>query len=300
MARSQRLAKGRASANLKRMPFAPRLLPDRACLSLTGQDSVDFLDKLITQNVRDMEIGTLAYGALLSPQGKVSADFFIWRSVEGFILDVDRSRIDMLGARLQRFRLRARVEIQPREDLAVIAYDLAAPAGAHMAGTDPRLADLGGRALINQAHAPESADMGQLLRHRLENGLPDLAQDAGLDEVFALEGLLEELNGVSFKKGCFPGQENVSRMKRRATTRKKFCRLRLAGPGLVPGAPIMANDAELGTVRAVNDRTALALLRLDRAMEADGDLLAGGMTCHLDPPDWLILPRPQEDDEAFT
>ena len=300
MARPQRLAKGRASANLKHMPFAPSHLLHRACLSLAGQDSVDFLDKLITQNVRDLEIGALAYGALLSPQGKVSTDFFIWRSIEGFILDVDRSRIDILAARLQRFRLRARVEIQPRADLAVIAYDLAAPAEAHMAGPDPRLAHLGGRALISQAHAPESADMAQLLRHRLENGLPDLAQDAGPDEVFALEGLLEELNGVSFKKGCFPGQENVSRMKRRATTRKKFCRLRLAGPGLAPGTPIMANDAELGSVRAVHDRTALALLRLDRAMEADGDLLAGGMACRLDPPDWLILPRPQEDDEAFT
>lgn len=282
------------------MRYALGLLPHRACLSLTGQDSVDFLDKLITQNVRDLEIGTLAYGALLSPQGKVSTDFFIWRSADGFILDVDRSRLEMLGARLQRFRLRARVEIQPREDLALIAYDLAAPAGAHMAGADPRLADSGGRALISQTHAPKPADAGQLLRQRLENGLPDLAHDAGLEEVFALEGLLEELNGVSFKKGCFPGQENVSRMKRRATTRKKFCRLRLEGPGLAPGTPITANGAELGSVRAVRDGTALAFLRLDRAMEADGDLLAGGMACRLDPPAWLIMPRPHTDDETLA
>lgn len=281
------------------MRFALGLLPHRACLSLTGPDCVDFLDKLITQSVRDLEIGALAYGALLSPQGKVSADFFIWRSNEGFILDVDSSRLDMLATRLQRFRLRAQVDLHAREDVVPACYDLAAPPGALMAGPDPRLADFGGRALVARAHALPQADEVQVLRRRLESGLPDLAHDCGPEEVFALEGLLEELNGVSFKKGCFPGQENVSRMKRRATTRKKFCRLRFEGPGPAPGTAILAGGAELGSVRAVCDGIALGFLRLDRAMQADGDLLAGGLACRLDPPAWLILPRPNEEDETL-
>jgi tRNA-modifying protein YgfZ len=105
--------------------------------------------------------------------------------------------------------------------------------------------------------------------------------------------LLDELHGVDFHKGCFPGQENVSRMKRRATTRKKFCRIAFDGAAPAPGAMITAGAAELGTVRASLPSCALALIRLDRALEAGNkgvSLMAGELPVRLDPPDWLILP----------
>jgi folate-binding Fe-S cluster repair protein YgfZ len=111
--------------------------------------------------------------------------------------------------------------------------------------------------------------------------------------VVALEALFEELHGVDFQKGCFVGQENVSRMKRRATTRKKFCPIVFDGAALAPGAPIRAGDAELGTVRSSIDGRALALLRLDRALEFAHKgvaLCAGDTLVRLAPPDWLILP----------
>jgi folate-binding Fe-S cluster repair protein YgfZ len=111
--------------------------------------------------------------------------------------------------------------------------------------------------------------------------------------VFALEALLEELNGVDFKKGCFVGQENVSRMKRRATTRKKFCPIAFDGAPPVFGAPVSAGPADLGTLRTGTNGRALALLRLDRALEAvraGHDLTVEGRSVRLDPPPWLILP----------
>ncbi len=138
-----------------------------------------------------------------------------------------------------------------------------------------------------------AADAGEYAAFRIAAAIPDLAIDAAPEEVFALEGLLEELNGVDFQKGCFVGQENVSRMKRRATTRRKFCPLRFEGMAPPFGTPVQAGEAELGSVRSGQGSRALALLRLDRALEAEAKgltLTAGGVSAKLDPPPWLILP----------
>jgi folate-binding Fe-S cluster repair protein YgfZ len=108
--------------------------------------------------------------------------------------------------------------------------------------------------------------------------------------VFALEALLEELNGVDFQKGCFVGQENVSRMKRRATTRKKFCPISFDGEAPAFGAPILAGDVEVGAVRGGMPGRAIALLRLDRAIEAAALLHVANRPVRLDPPPWLMLP----------
>lgn len=271
-------------------------LSRRACLRLTGPDREGFLDKLITQSLGALDPAGLAYGALLSPQGKICADFFIWRTEHEILLDCDSARLEELLERLQRFRLRAAVGIAPCEELVVARFDGPAPANAVCAGIDPRLAAWGVRAILRREEAPAPCDESALRAARVEAGLPDLAQDAALEEVFALEALLEELNGVSFKKGCFPGQENVSRMKRRATTRKKFCRVRFSGAAPETGALILAGGVELGNVRAVGDGAVIALLRLDRAITAREPLMAGGVACRLDPPLWLILPSAGEDD----
>lgn len=268
----------------------PLLLPDRAVLAVHGPDALRFLDNLLTQDLDHLAVGGCAYAALLSPQGKILTDLFVWRlEQERFLLDVPAARVDLLAARLRLFKLRAKVEIEPAPEWRAIGGgdgELAAP--------DPRLPALGLRGLT-QAVAP-TADVTAMLAQRLALGVPDLTQDAQPEEVFALEGLLEELHGVSFKKGCFPGQENVSRMKRRATTRKKFCRVRLEQP-VAPGAPVTAGGAELGSLRAAHGALGLALLRLDRALEAGTVLLAGGAPLHLHPPEWLILPVAQAGEE---
>src|ERR1700745_528721 len=97
-------------------------------------------------------------------------------------------------------------------------------------------------------------------------GVPDLGKDIAPEELFAGEALLEELSGVDFQKGCFVGQENVSRMKRRATTRRKLCRIAFDGARIESGTPIFAGDAEIGSVRATASMQGFALVRLDRAM----------------------------------
>jgi len=273
-----------------------RFLPDRMVASVSGPDAVGFLDKLVTQDLTALAEGGCAYAALLSPQGKILSDFLVWRWAEGLLLDVPTVRAEALLARLMLFKLRAQADIAPRPDLRALITADAGPKtvsqGPILQAPDPRLAALPWRGIGPKEAACEAAETRTLLTQRVLLGVPDLAEDAEPDEVFALEGLLEELHGVSFKKGCFPGQENVSRMKRRATTRKKFCRI--AAAGAAKGAAVLAGAAEIGSVRAAADGRALALLRLDRALEAQAQgepLTVAGQAARLDPPQWLILPK---------
>jgi folate-binding protein YgfZ len=136
---------------------------------------------------------------------------------------------------------------------------------------------------------------------RLAAGAPDLALDAAVEEVVAAEAFLDELNGVDFKKGCFVGQENVSRMKRRATTRRKFCPVTFEGAPPPFGTSVRAGDVEVGQIRSGGEGRALALLRLDRTLEAldvGRDLSADGRILQIDPPPWLILPQRQPEGDA--
>lgn len=263
---------------------------DRSLIRVSGPDAVSFLNSLLTQDVERLNEGRLLYAALLSPQGKVICDMFLWGG-DGVVIEADATRASDLLRRLTIYKLRARVVI---EDLGGVYGVAAADAPFDGAMADPRLAGLGWRKLVPRDEAAAMADGTEAYEHtRLALGVPDLARDAAPEEVFALEALLEELNGVDFKKGCFVGQENVSRMKRRATTRKKFCPIAFDGPAPAFGAPVLAGDVEVGTVRTGEAGRALALLRLDRAIEA----LDAGQTLNvearkarLDPPSWLILP----------
>jgi folate-binding protein YgfZ len=270
------------------MPPPARL--DRTLLRLSGADARSLLQGLVTQNVDRLGSEPVLYAGLLTPQGKVIADMLLWAAPDGaVIVDADPARGSDLFRRLNLYKLRAAAVI---EDVSATHAVLASDEAFDGAAADPRLAELGFRAISENVSAC-AADVAALNRRRIALGVPDLAADAAPEEVFALEALFEEFDGVDFQKGCFVGQENVSRMKRRATTRKKFCPILFEGAAPVQGAPIRAGEAELGTVRAVGDQSALALLRLDRALEAQqrGESLRAGETIvRLAPPDWLILP----------
>ena len=268
---------------------------DRALIRVSGPDAVSFLHNLLTQSVETLDAPR--YSALLSPQGKVIADMILWPDADGIVVDAPASRGADLLRRLSMYKLRAQVSVtDAADDLAVIwsatMFDGAAP--------DPRLSgdDLGYRKLAAHADAVSLADGASALdAMRIGAGVPDLALDAQPEEVFAGEALLEELNGVDFQKGCFVGQENVSRMKRRATTRKKFCRIIFDGAAPTYGAAIKAGGAEIGTVRSSGAGRAIALVRLDRAIEASENgvsLSAEGREIRLDPPPWLILPSRED------
>lgn len=261
---------------------------DRTLIRVSGPEARKFLNNVLTQELDRLDTAAVVYSALLGPQGKVLADMFVWAEADGVLLDVDPARGEDLFRRLSMYKLRADAKL---EDVSSQFDVLVSDAAFEGAAPDPRLAALGWRmiakknaALANGAEAFEA--------RRIALGVPDLARDAGPDEVFALEALLDELNGVDFHKGCFVGQENVSRMKRRATTRKKFCPIVFEGEAPAFGTPVLAGAAELGTVRTGANGRALALLRLDRAIAAEAPLNVGGKEIRLDPPNWLLLPPP--------
>ena len=277
------------------MPDPLRL--DRALIRISGTDTFPFLNNLLTQNIDRLRTEPVVYSGLLTPQGKVLADMFVWADSDdagdSVLIECAHGASADLVRRLIMYRLRANVRVDDITGTLDVLFSLAAFDGA---SPDPRLPALGWRAVSPDPPEPARFADGEALyaRHRIGLGAPDLARDAAPEEVFAGEALFEELNGVDFQKGCFVGQENVSRMKRRATTRKKFCRIGFDGPAPAPSTPIRAGEAELGSVRSGVEGAAIALLRLDRALEAaekGENLLAEGQEMRLDPPEWLILPQ---------
>jgi folate-binding protein YgfZ len=187
-------------------------------LRAAGPDARGFLDNLLTNDLGRLERQPVVYAGLLTPQGKVFADMFVWRDGDALLLETPSTE---LLPRLAMYKLRAQATIEDVSDRLQASFHAEAVSGV-LAAPDPRLPGYGWRRLAAPG-APHDAK--RLLAHRLAAGVPELACDAEPGEVFALEALFEELNGVAFDKGCFVGQENVSRMKRRATTRRKFCRL---------------------------------------------------------------------------
>jgi folate-binding protein YgfZ len=271
----------------------PTLRLNRALLRASGPEARAFLNGVLTQDVDKLAGGAPLYAGLLTPQGKLIADMTLWPQAEGaLVIETDPARGDDLFRRLSLYKLRAQATLERVDDQFDVQFSQATFDGASV---DPRFPDgtLGWRKIAAKNTA--LGDGAEAYEHlRLSLGVPDLARDAAPEEVFALEALLEEFNGVDFKKGCFVGQENVSRMKRRATTRKKFCPVTFDGPPPTYGTPITAGAADLGSIRTGAHGRALALLRLDRALEAaeaGHALEADGRTVRLDPPPWLIMPK---------
>ncbi|MGK2284912.1 CAF17-like 4Fe-4S cluster assembly/insertion protein YgfZ [Pedomonas sp. V897] len=267
-------------------------LPARAVLEVRGPDATGFLQGLVTNDVTRVAPGAPVWAGLLSPQGKYLFDFLIFAHPEGdgFLLDTEADRLEPLAKRLSLYRLRARVEITPRPDLAVHAAwgDGPAPAGA---AADPRLAALGWRWIAAPGLAatatPEDYD-----RHRLEHGIPDGSRDIAVDRMLWLETNAAELNGVDFRKGCYVGQENTARMYHRAKVRKRLLPVRLAAPATGADTSLLTADGkEAGELRSHHGTLGLAFLRLEH-VEAGAPLTLGGAAVEVTWPDWLPAPQP--------
>ena len=257
------------------------LVEDRAIIALSGPDRRSFLQGLITNDVDAVAPGKPIYAALLTPQGKILFDFLIVDDVCGtLLLDCQASVRDALIKRLSMYRLRAKVEITPRDDLAVFAsWNGAALPG--VAFDDPRLSALGRRAI-----APVASGEPGYLAHRLSLGVPEGA-DFGADKIFALDASLDELHGVAFDKGCYVGQELTARMKHRGTARKRLLVVE-GGKPLTVNADLRANGHSLGEIVSVYDNRGFALIRLDR-LDESGDACtdANGVTVNIIKPSWL-------------
>ena len=285
-------------------PFA--CLPHRAILSLTGPDTITLLERLVTHATNDWAPDETRYGALLTPQGKVLADYLAIRTHDGVLLDVSETQVDDLAKRLKMFRLRSQVEIERLEDVFVIAgLDAASDgirpiSGSHRVYLDPRAP--GGRlrglatketwAAWHGAHPAEVAQpVAAYHADRISHCIPEQGFDFGQADAFPADINMDVLGGVALNKGCFVGQEVVSRMHRRGQIRKRTLTVSLAANGsTMPGADLLA-PASIGNITSVEGEQALARLRIDRWLKAEADgmpVLLDETPVTIEKPDWLI------------
>lgn len=250
-------------------------LPHRSLLSLRGPDTIALLERLVTHATTDWEAGETRYGALLTPQGKVIADYLAVRTEDGVWLDVSKEHIADLAKRLKMFRLRSDVEIEHRDDLFVFASlgpcteRPETPDGAAYAYRDPRYAEGRRRLIAGSMNVEDSSEsLANYHRDRIAHAVPEQGSDFGAAEVFPAEINMDVLDGVALNKGCFVGQEVVSRMHRRGKIRKRTLRLDLpetltAAPGDEIKAPL-----PIGAVTSAAAAQALAVVRIDRLAAA--------------------------------
>ena len=256
-------------------------LEDRAVIAVSGPEARAFLQGLITNDIERLAPGKGVYAALLTPQGKILFDFFLAEGDGVILIDCAAVSRDALQKRLSLYRLRAKVTLEARDQLAVVAaWNEALPPNA-IAYPDPRVTALGQRGFLTQAEIPAGiANAAAYQAHRLALGVPEGA-DFGSDKMFALDADLDELNAVDFKKGCYVGQELTARMKHRGTARKRL--LAFAGSAAT-GAGVKAGGKDIGEVTFAYDGQGFALIRLDRLEEA-GDAAVG---VELMKPAWLF------------
>jgi hypothetical protein len=262
-------------------------LPDRTVIELQGEDRVSFLQGLVSNDVTTAAPGRAVWTALLTPQGKYLADFFILADADRLLLDVEQAAAAMLLQRLTRFRLRAKVTIRPADDLHVyVAWNGDAPSLNAITAPDPRLPEAGWRVLA-AAKLPANATAEDWDRHRLALGLPDGARDLETEKTVLLEAGFDELNGVSWTKGCYMGQELTARTKYRGLVKRRLVPVTVDGPLPEPGTPVQRDGTEVGTLRSGRDGSALAVLRLDAL---DAPLSCGEARLTARVPLWMRLP----------
>jgi folate-binding protein YgfZ len=249
-------------------------LADRGVVRVEGADASDFLQGMLTNDVARLAAGEARYAALLTPQGKILFDFIVARAPGEpavFLIDCPAALAGDLAKRLAIYKLRAKVAIaDDSAALGVVADWGDGPIAAGLVYVDPRAAGLGRRAILarGQAQALGVAGLETYEALRIHLGAPKGGVDFPYGDAFPHDADMDLFNGVDFAKGCYVGQEVVSRMKHRGLARKRVVRVRLAGPAPAPGTPVNDGALAIGALGAAAGAEALALLRLDRVAEA--------------------------------
>jgi hypothetical protein len=268
------------------MPVAH--LEDRSVIAIAGPEARPFLQGLITNDVDRLAPGQGVYAALLTPQGKILFDFFLVEGDGAILIDCLATARDSLVKRLSMYKLRSKIAIEVRDQLAVLAEWDGASARFAISYPDPRIPELGRRAIIAKGemrHELFSADAYH--KRRLGFGVPE-GGDFGTDRMFALDADLDELHAVDFEKGCYVGQELTARMKHRGTARKRLVPLELAAGGLRDAA-LKAGSKEIGEITSDYGERGFAVLRIDKLEEArTAKLSAGERAVNVIRPSWLF------------
>jgi len=261
-------------------------LPGRGVIAVEGEDRVAFLQGLVSNDVTQATPGKAVWSALLTPQGKWLADFFILVDGDRLLLDCERAQVPMITQKLSRFRLRSKVTVRALDDLHVyVAWD-GEPEPADFLAADPRLPEAGWR-LLTGSPMPETALEADWDRHRLTLGLPEGSRDLEAEKTVLLEAGFDELHGVSWTKGCYMGQELTARTKYRGLVKRRLVPVSVSGALPEPGTPVLREGVEVGAMRSGRDQLGIANLRLDAL---PGPLSCGGAVLIARIPAWMTLP----------
>ncbi|QCK86260.1 folate-binding protein YgfZ [Phreatobacter aquaticus] len=277
-------------------------LGERGVVRVIGEDAGHFLQGLVTCDVEALAEGEAGFGALLTPQGKIIVDFLVVRAPDaiggGYLLDVKRVLAADLARKLGFYKLRAKVIVEDQSDqLGVTAFwgGETAPEVGGLLYRDPRHPALGWR--MFQPLPVENASGADYDAHRVAIGIPEGGRDFAYGDAFPHETDMDQLHGVSFTKGCYVGQEVVSRMQHRGTARTRIVPIGYDGPEPLEGIDVVAGDRLIGHLGSVRSGRALAKLRLDKvadAMTAGEPLTAGGIAVRVVKPDWARFAWPGE------
>jgi folate-binding protein YgfZ len=283
-------------------------LTDRALIRVSGADASHFLQNLVTADIEDVDTTGAGSSALLTPQGKILFDFLIYKSGDAYLLDAPKTTAADLLKRLGFYRLRAKVDLELLSDETGVVAAWGAPAqasSAHVIVTDPRLGDLGQRFVgpvgtLSQELGGKPVDQSTYDFHRIVRAVPEGLKDYDYSDIFPHDADLDQLNGVSFSKGCYVGQEVVSRVQHRGSARKRF--VPVTSEGLLPekGTGLTASGKNIGTMGSsttMEDRNiGIALLRLDKVRQAkdnDTPILCGDLEIQVGLPDWATFTWPE-------
>src|SRR5208337_2243454 len=263
------------------------LLKDRGVIAVGGDEAASFLQGLLTNDVERLEEGAARYAGLLTPQGKILFDMLVVHAPGGaFLIDCAAEQAADLTRRLGFYKLRSKVSIADQSaDRAVVAFwgdEEPDEAPDSVLYADPRDSRLGWRAImprgqavqIGEEHAPTYEAL------RIAAGVPKGGVDFVYGDAFPHDANFDLLHGVDFDKGCYVGQEVVSRMKHRGTARKRVARVKLMAEPASAGTPVLDGELPVGTLGSSSGREALAMLRLDRVEDAKAagrELSAGGI-----------------------
>ena len=252
-------------------------LDDRAVVRIAGPDARTLLQNVVTLDMDDVDRHGSGYGALLTPQGKILWDFLLHRLPDGYAADVRAGEAEAFAKRLALYRLRAKVEIGLATDFSVLAAwedginnpsPSPSPQGGGEAPADPRLASLGSRWVASKDTVETDATTADWHRHRIANAIPEGGIDFLFGDAFPHDAAMDSLHGVAFEKGCYIGQEVVSRMRHRGTARRRIVALHGKAPLPEPGSDIVAGERTLGRLGSSANGHGIGLVRLDRLRAA--------------------------------
>ena len=287
------------------------ILEDRGILFVNGFDAKEFLQNLVTNDINKVDNSNSCFASLLTPQGKFLFDFLIVKHKNGYFIDCEKKQADNLFKKFNIYKFRSKVEITNLSNEFVIAafsYEkfMSFKESKDILGytfkyredpilLDPRHKKLGGRLIINLEKLYlslkkldlKSSEPNEYYNFSHELGIPQRDMDKLSDKLFGIECNFEELNGIDFKKGCYVGQENTSRIKLRNKLSKRLLPIQLIKGNLEEGASIFNNKNEVGKVLINNDQPFGLIKYLSDHFNHEAEFRSENATFKIKKPDWI-------------